>query len=142
MSNQQLPTSHQARVSDALGNATIYNTVPFADGSYWTWDAHQRCSRWLGEYRLLKWPFVNLRSLQSDTSEPRNMDSYAKRWTQGAKSAWGAYGRQSSMQDASNFAPDQATLEHELIQYLLTVRLAAACRCRKRPQLELGITSC
>lgn len=50
------------------------------------------------------------------------MDSYTKRFTQGAKSAWNAYGKQTSMKDASNFAPDQATLEKELIQYLLTVR--------------------
>lgn len=47
-----------------------------------------------------------------------NMDSYAKRFTQGARSYFGA-GNQ--MGDASTFAPDNASLEKELVQYLLSV---------------------
>lgn len=65
------------------------------------------------------------RSFNFSTSNSSKMDSYAKRWTQGAKSAWNAYGKQSSIGDASNFAPDQATLEKDLIQYLLQVSASA-----------------
>ncbi len=46
------------------------------------------------------------------------MEQYAKRWTAGAKSYFGA---NNQMRDASTFAPDNASLEKELVQYLLAV---------------------